>query len=78
MEFCMFFVLVLLSKRFWILLLGPGDGWLPANTLPSRTDLIVKLINFLQGQALGFIDHCVHKSDAEEAAAEPDKEDLGL
>lgn len=78
MEFCMFFVHALLSKRVWLLLLGPGNGWLPANTLPSRTDLIVKLVNFLQGQALGFIDHGVHESDAEEAAAEPDEEDFGL
>ena len=74
----MFFLHALLFKRVWFLLLGPGDGWLPPNTLPSRTDLIVKLVNFLQGQALGLIDHCVHKSDAEEAAAEPDEEDLGL
>lgn len=78
MEFCMFFVHALLSQRVRFLLLSPGDGWLPANTLPSRTDLIVELVNFLQGQALGFIDHGVHKSDAEEAAPEPDKEDLGL
>lgn len=69
----------LLSQRIRnLLLLSPGDARLPANTLPSRTDLIIQLVNFLQGQALRLVDHGVNEGNAEEAAAEPDEEDLGL
>lgn len=61
-----------------LLFLSPGDGGLPANTLPGGADLIVQLINFFQGQALGLVDHGVHKGNAQEAAAEPDEENLRL
>jgi hypothetical protein len=61
-----------------LLLLRPGNGGLPANTLPGRADLIVELINFFQGQPLSLINHGVNKGDAQEAAAEPDEENLGL
>lgn len=61
-----------------LFLLCPGNSWRPANTLPCRANLIIELINLLQSQTLGLVDHGVHERNAQEAAAEPDEEDLGL
>lgn len=53
-------------------------GRLPIYTLPRNADLIVQLIYLLQRQAFRLVDHEVHECYAEEAACEPDEEDLGL
>lgn len=51
---------------------------LPPRALPRARHLRVQLINLLKRQALGLVDHEVDEGDAEEAAGEPDEEDLGL
>lgn len=38
----------------------------------------VQLVDLLQRQTLGLVDEEVDEGDAEEAAGEPDEEDLGL
>ncbi len=38
----------------------------------------IQLVDLLEGQALGLVDHEVDEGDAQEAASEPDEEDLGL
>jgi hypothetical protein len=50
----------------------------PPHTLSGNLNLIIQLIDLLQGKTLGLIDHEVHEGDAQEAACEPDEEDLGL
>lgn len=50
----------------------------PLCALARRRDLGVQLVDLLERPALGLVDEQVHKGDAQEAAAEPDEEDLGL
>lgn len=49
-----------------------------AARLPRLADLVVELVDLLEREALGLVDHGVDKGDADEAAAAPDEEDLGL
>lgn len=51
---------------------------LPRRRFPRVADLLVQLVDLLEGEALGLVDHEVDEEDAEEAAGEPDEEDLGL
>ena len=44
----------------------------------SDFDLIIQLVNLLEGKALGLVDHEVDERDAQETAAEPDEEDFRL
>ena len=53
-------------------------GRFPADALPGHGDLVVELVDLLQRQALGLVDHEVHKGNAPEAARKPDEEDLAL
>lgn len=50
----------------------------PSHTLTRNLDLIIQLINLLKRKTLGLVDHEVDECDAEEAACEPDEEDLRL
>lgn len=56
----------------------PGVMGLPSNGLSGNADLVVELINLLEGQTLGLVNEEVDEGDAQETAAEPDEEDLGL
>ena len=58
--------------------LPKGSRRLPRRALTRNLNLVIQLINLLQRKTLGLIDHKVHKRDTQEAAAEPDEEDLGL
>jgi hypothetical protein len=49
-----------------------------ALALPRLADLAVELVDLLEGQALGLVDHEVDEGNADEAEAAPDEEDLGL
>ena len=53
-------------------------GGPPAHTLSRARYLEVQLVDLFQRQALRLVDHEVHEGDAEEAACEPDEEDLRL
>jgi hypothetical protein len=55
-----------------------ADGRDEALALPRLADLAVELVDLLEGQALGLVDHEVDEGDADEAEAAPDEEDLGL
>ena len=55
-----------------------ADGRHEALALPRLADLEVKLVDLLEGQTLGLVDHEVDEGDADEAEAAPDEEDLGL
>lgn len=50
----------------------------PAYALARDMDFTIELVNLLEREAFGFIDHEIHKGNAYETAAEPDEEDLGL
>lgn len=54
------------------------NGWYPVGALAGDADLLVKLIDFLKRQVLGFVDEEPHECDADEATAKPDEENLGL
>ena len=56
----------------------PGLSGPPLSGLASRTDFIIELVDLLKRESLGFIDEEVDKGNAQETAAEPDEEDLGL
>lgn len=56
----------------------PGVMGLPVKGLSSNADLVVELVDLLEGQTLGLVDEKVDEGDAQETAAEPDEEDLGL
>jgi hypothetical protein len=49
-----------------------------ALALPRLADLAVELVDLLEREALGLVDHEVDKGNADEAEASPDEEDLGL
>ena len=55
-----------------------ADSRNEALALPRLADLEVKLVDLLEGQTLGLVDHEVDEGDADEAEAAPDEEDLGL
>ena len=55
-----------------------GDLGKPRIREENRIDLLIHLINLLQSQALGLVNHKIHECDAQEAAGEPDEEDLAL
>jgi hypothetical protein len=48
-----------------------------ARRLPCVGALAVKLVDLLEGEALGLIDHSPDEEDADKAASAPDEEDLG-
>jgi hypothetical protein len=45
--------------------------------LPRMWHLRVELVDLLEGEPFGLVDHAPHEDDADEAAAAPDEEDLG-
>jgi hypothetical protein len=49
-----------------------------ALALPRLVDFSVELVDLLEREALGLVDHEVDKGDADEAETAPDEEDLGL
>ena len=51
---------------------------LPVHAVARDVDLVVQLVDLLEGQAFRLVDHEVDECDAEEAACEPDEEDSGL
>jgi hypothetical protein len=55
-----------------------ADSGNKALALPRLADLEVELVDLLEGQTLGLVDHEVDEGDADEAEAAPDEEDLGL
>jgi hypothetical protein len=57
---------------------GKGRRRQPVHGFGRQLDLVVQLVDLLERESLGLVDHEVHKGDAQEAAAEPDEEDLGL
>lgn len=48
-----------------------------ALALPRDADLAVQLVDLLEREALGLVDHGPHEDDADDAAATPDEEDFG-
>lgn len=52
------------------------DGGDKARRIPGLADLPVELVDLLERQALGLVDHSPDEEDADEAASTPDKEDL--
>lgn len=54
------------------------SAWEPSNGLAGLLDLVVELVNLLESKALGLVNEEVNEADTQEAAAEPDEEDLGL
>jgi len=50
----------------------------PLQRLWSTLDIGVELINLLQTESLGLVDHEVDEGNADEAEATPNEEDLGL
>jgi hypothetical protein len=55
-----------------------ADSRYESLALPRLADLAVELVNLLQGQTLGLVDHGPDECDADEAEAAPHEEDLGL
>ena len=60
------------------LALGEGGARGPVDALGGAGDLVVELVDLLEREALGLINKKVDEGDAQEAAREPDEEDLGL
>ena len=58
--------------------LTESSSWLPTDTISRDTDFSIQFVDLLKGKALCLVDHKVHEGDTDEAAAEPDEEDLGL
>lgn len=56
----------------------PGLLRLPLRRLGSNRHLLVELVDLLESKTLGLVDEEVDEGNAQEAAAEPDEEDLGL
>lgn len=54
-----------------------GDGRDKARGLPGLGALAVELVDLLEGETLGLVDHAPDEEDADEAASAPDEEDLG-
>ena len=53
-----------------------GDAGDEARGLPGLGALAVELVDLLEGETLGLIDHAPDEEDADEAASAPDEEDL--
>jgi hypothetical protein len=53
------------------------DGGNEARRLPRVGALSVELVDLLEGEALGLVDHGPDEEDADETASAPDEEDLG-
>lgn len=49
-----------------------------ARALPRLGDVFIQLIDLLQGQTLGFIDHGEREHERDPAEATPDPEHVGL
>jgi len=69
---------VTIRPRVHIVHVLEGHSRHEAARLPRLADLVVELIDLLEREALGLVDHGVDEGDADEAAAAPDEEDLGL
>lgn len=54
-----------------------GQARRKPRALPRVADLCVQLVDLLEREALGLVDHGPDEEDADEAAAAPDEEDLG-
>ena len=54
-----------------------GDAGDEARGLPGLGALAVELVDLLEGETLGLVDHGPDEEDADEAASAPDEEDLG-
>lgn len=52
--------------------------WKPSHRLASLVHFVVQFVDLLKSEALGLVDEEVDEADTQEAAAEPDEEDLGL
>jgi hypothetical protein len=52
------------------------DGRNEARRLPRLADLAIELVDLLERETLGLIDHSPDEEDADEAASTPDEEDL--
>ena len=50
----------------------------PLGRVTSDSNLTIQLINLFEGETLSLVDHEVDKSNTQEAAAEPNEEDLRL
>lgn len=50
----------------------------PVLRFAGNLNFVIELVNLLKGETLGLVDEEVDESNADEAAPEPDKEDLGL
>ncbi len=55
-----------------------ADLWAERFRLPGLRDNTVELVDLLEGEALGLVDHEPHECDADEAEAAPDEEHGGL
>jgi hypothetical protein len=53
------------------------DGGNETRRLPRVGALSVELVDLLEGESLGLVDHGPDEEDADEAASAPDEEDLG-
>lgn len=53
-----------------------GDGGDEARGLPGLGALAIELVDLLEGETLGLVDHAPDEEDADEAASAPDEEDL--
>ena len=53
-----------------------SNCWSELLALPCFIDNIIELVNLLKGEALGLIDHCIHKDNRNGAEAAPDEEHL--
>lgn len=56
----------------------PRLVWYPLGGTGSKRHLLVQLVNLFETEAFGLVNEEVDKGNAEEAATEPDEEDLGL
>jgi hypothetical protein len=66
------------SSGYSSLALLEGSGWLPRGTLASGADFTVEIVNLFKRETLGLVDEEVDEGNAQEAASEPDEEDLTL
>lgn len=65
-------------RRLTLTVLFPTLSRSPLGRLASIRHLGVELVNLFQTETLGFVDEEPDVGDADEASAEPDKEDFGL
>jgi hypothetical protein len=65
------------SVNMGILNILERHAWNEAGRLPRLADLAVQLVDLLERQTLGLVDHGPGEEDTDEAASAPDEEDLG-